>query len=123
MAAVSIQLISRSRARWIAAMDSMSSCGPQANSQFPPPIAQAPNPMGVNRRSELPRVRKSLFTAGGVAVVAACVISVDLDVTLPPIGAAKAGAAEGNPCEFARGPAFYHCRHTAEASSVSASDG
>ena len=47
MAAVSIQLMPRSSARWMAAMDSLSSWGPQANSQSPPPMAHAPKPMGV----------------------------------------------------------------------------
>ena len=46
MAAVSIQLTPRSRARWMAAMESLSSWGPQANSQLPPPMAQAPKPIG-----------------------------------------------------------------------------
>ena len=31
----------------MAAIDSSSSCGPQANAHPPPPIAQAPTPMGV----------------------------------------------------------------------------
>src|SRR5579871_5444997 len=35
-------------------MESASSCGPQENSQPPPPAAQAPNPMRVICRSELP---------------------------------------------------------------------
>src|ERR1700686_576450 len=38
----------------MAAMDSWSSCGPQANAHPPPPIAQAPIPRGVIPRSLLP---------------------------------------------------------------------
>src|SRR5437868_14929688 len=37
----------------MAAMESLSSWDPQANSQPPPPTAQAPKPIGVMRRSEL----------------------------------------------------------------------
>src|SRR5258708_7037644 len=44
----------RSRALWIAAMESLSSCGPHAKAQSPPPMAHAPKPMGVRWRSELP---------------------------------------------------------------------
>src|SRR5260370_36440172 len=44
----------RSRALWIAAMESLSSCGPHAKAQSPPPIAHAPKPMGVRCKSELP---------------------------------------------------------------------
>src|SRR5580704_12337357 len=38
----------------IAAIESLSSCGPQENCQSPPPMAQEPNPMGVSSMSELP---------------------------------------------------------------------
>src|SRR6266446_5678289 len=41
-------------ASWMAAMESLSSWAPQANSQPPPPIAQAPKPTGVINRSEVP---------------------------------------------------------------------
>src|SRR3981189_2744063 len=44
----------RSSARWIASMESWSSCAPQANSQSPPPMAHAPKPMRVMSRPELP---------------------------------------------------------------------
>ncbi len=54
---MSIQLMPRSTARVIAAMESASSCGPQPNIQSPPPIAQAPKPMTVISRSELPSRR------------------------------------------------------------------
>ena len=43
---MSIQLTPSSSARWIAAIDSSSSWAPQPNSQPPPPIAQAPKPIG-----------------------------------------------------------------------------
>src|SRR5579875_3528334 len=43
-----------SRARRMAASESLSSCEPQAYCQLPPPIAQAPKPIGVRWRSELP---------------------------------------------------------------------
>src|ERR1700676_1832985 len=39
-------------------MDSWSSCAPHANSHFPPPIAQAPIPIGVIFKSLCPSVRK-----------------------------------------------------------------
>src|ERR1041385_5457767 len=38
----------------MAAIDSSSSCGPQANCHPPPPMAQAPIPMGVSSRSLFP---------------------------------------------------------------------
>src|SRR5436853_459235 len=38
----------------MAATESSSSCGPQANAHPPPPSAQAPKPTGVMSRSELP---------------------------------------------------------------------
>src|SRR5712692_5430886 len=38
----------------MAAMESASSCGPQANSHPPPPRAQAPKPKGVILMSEFP---------------------------------------------------------------------
>ena len=53
-AAVSIQLTPSSSARWIAAIESSSSCGPQPNSQPPPPIAQAPKPTVVISRPVAP---------------------------------------------------------------------
>src|SRR5438477_8348510 len=53
-AAVSIQLTPSSSARWIAAIDALSSCSPQPNSQPEPPIAHAPKPTGVMDKSELP---------------------------------------------------------------------
>src|SRR4051794_19631066 len=37
-----------SSAAWIAAIDSLSSCGPQLNFPFGPPIAQAPKPIVVS---------------------------------------------------------------------------
>ena len=51
---MSIQFTPSSRARWIAAIDSSSSCGPQPNSQPPPPIAQAPKPTRVISRPVAP---------------------------------------------------------------------
>ncbi len=56
-AAVSIQLIPRSSPARIAAIDSASSCGPHANSHIPPPIAQAPSPIGVICMSLFPSLR------------------------------------------------------------------
>ena len=56
-AAVSIQFTPHSSARRIAAMEAASSCGPQANSHWPPPAAQLPKPRTVMSRSELPRRR------------------------------------------------------------------
>src|SRR4029450_11803960 len=56
-AAVSTQLMPRSTARVMAAIESVSSCGPQPNIQAPPPIAQAPKPTTVISRSELPSRR------------------------------------------------------------------
>src|SRR5689334_16346541 len=53
-AAVSIQLMPASRAAWIAAIDSASSCGPHENAQPFPPIAQAPIPRRVISISLLP---------------------------------------------------------------------
>src|SRR5438105_12580185 len=41
----------------MAAMDSLSSCDPQANCQPEPPMAQAPQPTRVMCRSELPSLR------------------------------------------------------------------
>src|ERR1035437_10079693 len=38
----------------MAEIDSPSSCGPHANAHPPPPIAQAPTPIGVNSISLLP---------------------------------------------------------------------
>src|SRR5260370_26692401 len=46
----------------MAAMESASSCGPQANSQPEPPRAQAPKPTEVILRSELPNFRVSIQT-------------------------------------------------------------
>src|SRR6266576_2540429 len=54
-AAVSIQFTPSSSARCMAAIDALSSWSPQPNSQPEPPIAQAPKPMGVMPKSELPR--------------------------------------------------------------------
>ena len=51
-------------ARWIAAIDSSSSCGPQPNSQPPPPIAHAPKPTRVISRPVSPN-------AGGREAVSA----------------------------------------------------
>src|SRR5438309_4022772 len=48
----------RSSAAWIAAIDSASSCGPHPNSHFPPPIAQAPIPIGVILKSLCPSIRE-----------------------------------------------------------------
>jgi hypothetical protein len=44
---VSIQLMPSSSAFRIAAIESLSSCGPQPNVQSPPPMAHAPNPTRV----------------------------------------------------------------------------
>src|SRR6266849_4023032 len=44
----------------MAAMESASSCGPQANSQPPPPRAQAPKPTRVIWMSEFPNFRVSI---------------------------------------------------------------
>src|SRR5260370_2853070 len=44
----------------MAAMESASSCGPQANSHPEPPRAQAPKPTGVILRSEFPKFRVSI---------------------------------------------------------------
>src|SRR6267142_1636643 len=41
-------------------MESASSCGPQANSQPEPPIAQAPKPTEMISRSEFPSLRVSI---------------------------------------------------------------
>ena len=57
MAAVSIQLMPRSIARFIAAIESLSSCGPQANDHPPPPIAHAPTPTRVMFMSVVPSCR------------------------------------------------------------------
>src|ERR1700733_13274041 len=57
MAAVSIQLMPKSSARWMAWTDSLSSCAPQANCHPPPPMAQAPTPIGVISRSLEPSFR------------------------------------------------------------------
>src|SRR5438067_13736385 len=54
MAAVSIQLTPAPSASRMAAMESLSSWSPQANSQPEPPMAQAPKPIGVMNRSEFP---------------------------------------------------------------------
>jgi hypothetical protein len=35
-------------------MDALSSCGPQEKAQLPPPMAHAPNPIGVSHISEFP---------------------------------------------------------------------
>src|SRR5437667_11329502 len=43
-------------------MESASSCGPQANSQSEPPMAQAPKPTGVILTSEFPSFRVSIQT-------------------------------------------------------------
>src|SRR5258708_26863254 len=45
----------------MAAMESLSFCDPQANSQPEPPMAQAPKPTGVMCRLELPSLRVSIF--------------------------------------------------------------
>src|ERR1700722_10062508 len=54
MAAVSIQLMPESRASRMAAIESLSSWPPHANSQPEPPIAHAPKPIGVMYKSEVP---------------------------------------------------------------------
>src|ERR1700730_6921778 len=54
MAAVSIQLMPRSRAARIACTDSLSSWAPQPKAHPLPPIAQAPTPIGVSFISLLP---------------------------------------------------------------------
>ena len=50
----------RSMALRMAAMDALSSCGPQAKAQLPPPMAHAPNPIGVSHISELPSCLNSI---------------------------------------------------------------
>src|SRR5262249_54752354 len=45
----------------MAAIDWLSSCGPQANVQPPPPIAQAPKPIRAISRSEFPSFLLSMF--------------------------------------------------------------
>src|SRR5208282_4782669 len=55
----------------MAAIDSLSSWGPQANSQFPPPMAQAPKPMEVKRRSEFPS-RRSFCEEKVIMTVLGC---------------------------------------------------
>src|SRR5665647_2540999 len=57
MAAVSIQLTPRSTARWMAAIERLSSCGPQPNDQPPPPAAQEPKPTVVISRPLVPSGR------------------------------------------------------------------
>ena len=57
MAAVSIQLMPRSAAWRIAAIDCLSSWLPQPTAQSPPPIAQAPRPTGVMCMSVRPSRR------------------------------------------------------------------
>src|SRR6266581_8767294 len=52
----------------MAAMDALSSCSPQANSQPAPPMAQAPKPTGVMNKSELP----SCFVFIGADVFVFC---------------------------------------------------
>src|SRR3974390_1685940 len=52
----------------MAAMDSLSAWGPQPNSQLPPPIAQAPKPIGVRRRSEFPSERSCGPAVAGVVI-------------------------------------------------------
>src|SRR5579883_863936 len=47
----------RLSARLMAAIDSSSSCGPQPNCQFPPPMAQVPKPIGVICISVFPSCR------------------------------------------------------------------
>src|SRR5215470_2526046 len=59
-AAVSIQLMPRSSASWIAPRESLSFCGPHPNVQPPPPIAHAPMPIGVIFISLLPSLRVSI---------------------------------------------------------------
>src|ERR1700682_5517440 len=58
---VSIQLMPRSSARLIAAIDSRSSCEPQPNCQPPPPTAQLPKPRGVMNKSVFPNCRVCIF--------------------------------------------------------------
>src|SRR5882724_5438420 len=55
-----------SRASWMAAMESLSSWAPQANSQPPPPIAHAPKPIGVMFRSEVPSCLVSMISVSVV---------------------------------------------------------
>src|SRR5450432_3921811 len=50
-------------ALWMAATESLSSCGPHEKDQSPPPIAHAPKPMGVRSRSELPSFLVSMVTS------------------------------------------------------------
>jgi hypothetical protein len=56
-AAVSIQLMPRSAAWRMVAIDCSSSCGPHPNAQPPPPIAQAPKPTVVISMSVAPSRR------------------------------------------------------------------
>src|SRR5262245_43704714 len=55
----------------MAATESLSSWPPQANSQPEPPIAHAPNPIGVINRSELPNcfVFTTILPPSGIDVV------------------------------------------------------
>src|SRR5271154_2062192 len=45
----------------MATTDSVSSCAPHANSHFPPPMAQAPMPIGVIFKSLCPSFRKFIL--------------------------------------------------------------
>src|SRR2546426_6867423 len=60
-AAVSIQFNPRSRPAWMASMESLSFCGPQANSHFPPPIAHEPRPIRVICKSLFPSCRRVMI--------------------------------------------------------------
>ena len=51
---MSIQFTPSSSALWIVSIEASSTCGPQPNSQPPPPIAQAPYPTRVISRPVLP---------------------------------------------------------------------
>src|SRR5215210_5162381 len=51
----------RSSARFIAAIDSLSSCEPQPNCQPPPPTAQLPKPRGVMDSSVVPNRLVCIF--------------------------------------------------------------
>jgi len=63
-------LMPASSARWMASMDFWSSWGPQAYCQSPPPMAQAPKPMVVMFRSELPSCRVAPRTGMRFSVTA-----------------------------------------------------
>src|SRR5690242_14558069 len=75
----------------MAAMDSSSSCGPQANAQPPPPMAQAPMPMGVMSRSLLP----SRFFCISSTIANASVLFEEVEVAEKPLLTGAGGSGVG----------------------------